>query len=178
MGLNNIFKKGGAVKKCAEGGSLKAVDSEENPGLAKLPTHVRNKMGYAKKGGEVKKYQMGGMIREKLPQDIVDEVAREENMQGREMVAGPLRKLKNMIMGGPKAKAPSAPVNKGDVTNKENALSNPYKKGGKVKKMNMGGPTSQTAQEIIEGKRPVQATPGKMTPEERRASIAKAFGAK
>jgi hypothetical protein len=56
------FKKGGNVKKCAEGGSLKSVDAEENPGLAKLPTNVRNKMGYAKKGGEVKKYADGGIV--------------------------------------------------------------------------------------------------------------------
>jgi hypothetical protein len=33
---------------------LKPVDSEENPGLGKLPTEVRNKMGYMKKGGKVK----------------------------------------------------------------------------------------------------------------------------
>jgi len=47
------YKKGGQVKKCAEGGSLKETNAEENPGLAKLPTNVRNKMGYAKKGGKV-----------------------------------------------------------------------------------------------------------------------------
>ena len=34
-----------------EGGIMKAVDSKKNPGLAKLPTEVRNKMGYMKKGG-------------------------------------------------------------------------------------------------------------------------------
>jgi hypothetical protein len=56
------YKKGGKAKKCAEGGSLKSVDAEENPGLAKLPTNVRNKMGYAKKGGEVKKYADGGIV--------------------------------------------------------------------------------------------------------------------
>jgi len=33
------------------GKTLKEVDSEKNPGLAKLPTEVRNKMGYMKKGG-------------------------------------------------------------------------------------------------------------------------------
>jgi hypothetical protein len=33
--------------------ALKPVDKEENPGLAKLPTDVRNKMGYMKKGGKV-----------------------------------------------------------------------------------------------------------------------------
>ena len=35
----------------ANGGSLKPVNPGANPGLAKLPTPVRNKMGYAKKGG-------------------------------------------------------------------------------------------------------------------------------
>jgi hypothetical protein len=40
-------------KKLADGGSLKPTDAQENPGLAKLPTNVRNKMGYAKKGGKV-----------------------------------------------------------------------------------------------------------------------------
>ena len=34
--------------------NLKKVDSKKNPGLAKLPTKVRNKMGFMKKGGAVK----------------------------------------------------------------------------------------------------------------------------
>lgn len=33
---------------------LVEVDSSENPGLSKLPTEVRNKMGYMKKGGMAK----------------------------------------------------------------------------------------------------------------------------
>lgn len=53
-------KKGGSIKKCAEGGALKDVDAEENPGLAKLPTNVRNKMGYMRKGGKAKKMMSGG----------------------------------------------------------------------------------------------------------------------
>ena len=36
---------------------LKKVDKKKNPGLAKLPTKVRNKMGYLKRGGKV----MAGM---------------------------------------------------------------------------------------------------------------------
>jgi hypothetical protein len=32
--------------------TLKAVDSSKKPGLAKLPTEVRNKMGYQKNGGK------------------------------------------------------------------------------------------------------------------------------
>ena len=34
-----------------KGKNLKPVDKKKNPGLAKLPIEVRNKMGYAKKGG-------------------------------------------------------------------------------------------------------------------------------
>ena len=43
------FKKGGAVKK-----KLKPVP-KGNKGLKKLPTQVRNKMGFMKKGGIVKR---------------------------------------------------------------------------------------------------------------------------
>jgi hypothetical protein len=42
------------MKKMKVGGALKAVPSS-NTGLSKLPTAVRNKMGYQKKGGSVKK---------------------------------------------------------------------------------------------------------------------------
>jgi len=31
---------------------MKSVDTKSNPGLAKLPTEVRNKMGFMKKGGK------------------------------------------------------------------------------------------------------------------------------
>ena len=50
----DTMKKGGSVKKMSKGGSLKPVSSDQK-GLAKLPTAVRNKMGYQKKGGIVKK---------------------------------------------------------------------------------------------------------------------------
>ena len=51
--------KPGYRKEMKKGGrTLKPVDKEKNPGLAKLPTQVRNKMGYMKKGGRVK--QFGG----------------------------------------------------------------------------------------------------------------------
>ena len=44
------------------GGNLKAVDKQKNPGLAKLPTNVRNRMGYAKSGGKVVSRKGGGMV--------------------------------------------------------------------------------------------------------------------
>lgn len=48
------------TKKSAEGGSLKSVP-ESNTGLKKLPTAVRNKMGYMQKGGSCK--GMGKAVR-------------------------------------------------------------------------------------------------------------------
>ena len=52
------------VKKPAkkkDGGSLRSVPSG-NKGLSKLPTEVRNNMGYMKSGGSVKKMGMGGSM--------------------------------------------------------------------------------------------------------------------
>jgi hypothetical protein len=40
-------------KKFKQGGEMKPVDAKKNPGVAKLPTAVRNKMGFMKKGGDV-----------------------------------------------------------------------------------------------------------------------------
>ena len=43
-----MMKVGGDVKKIE-----KTFKPKKNPGLAKLPTRVRNKMGFMKKGGKV-----------------------------------------------------------------------------------------------------------------------------
>jgi len=62
------FMKADKSKKFGSGGStgaLKEVDASENPGLSKLPTEARNKMGYMKKGGMAKKYKEGGMMDKK-----------------------------------------------------------------------------------------------------------------
>lgn len=54
-------------KKMKKGGKLKPVDSKKNPGLAKLPTEVRNKMGYMAYGGKMsksdKEFMYGGAFR-------------------------------------------------------------------------------------------------------------------
>ena len=52
-GLDKIAEAGGVSKLKAGGRALRPVDKEKNPGLAKLPTKVRNKMGFMKKGGKV-----------------------------------------------------------------------------------------------------------------------------
>lgn len=57
--------KGGVKlkKKAKAGSSLKPVDKSKNPGLAKLPTEVRNKMGYQKMGGKTKKAKGGAALK-------------------------------------------------------------------------------------------------------------------
>ena len=55
------FMKADKTKKFGSG-KLVEVDTSKNPGLSKLPTEVRNKMGYMKKGGMAKKgMKEGGM---------------------------------------------------------------------------------------------------------------------
>ena len=59
--IGEEFMKADKTKKF-KNGDLVEVDSNKNPGLSKLPTEVRNKMGYMKKGGMAKKkMKMGGM---------------------------------------------------------------------------------------------------------------------
>ena len=49
--IMEMNKKG--RKRFKAGGALKPVDPKTQKGLSKLPTKVRNKMGYMKKGGKV-----------------------------------------------------------------------------------------------------------------------------
>jgi hypothetical protein len=58
-------------KKMAEGGELKEVP-EDNVGLSKLPTEVRNKMGYMKDGGGVN--AAGNYTKPELRKRIVSQV--------------------------------------------------------------------------------------------------------
>ena len=53
-GMANARKKGMGLKMAEGGSALKEVPSD-NTGLSKLAEPVRNKMGYMKKGGMVKK---------------------------------------------------------------------------------------------------------------------------
>jgi hypothetical protein len=47
------FLKADKGKTFKKGGEMKPVDTKKNPGVAKLPAAVRNKMGFMKKGGDV-----------------------------------------------------------------------------------------------------------------------------
>ena len=71
------FMKADKGRKFGQGGALKQTDAESNPGLAKLPTEVRNKMGYMKKGGDIKeskamvKKEIGFMKKAGAPKSMI-----------------------------------------------------------------------------------------------------------
>ena len=46
------FNKADKGKTFREGGMMKKIDAKKNPGMAKLPTAVRNKVGFMKEGGK------------------------------------------------------------------------------------------------------------------------------
>jgi hypothetical protein len=48
------FNNADKGKTFKQGGDMKPVDMKSNPGVAKLPTAVRNKMGFMNKGGMAK----------------------------------------------------------------------------------------------------------------------------
>jgi len=74
-------KKSAPKKKMKSGGSLKPVAADQK-GLSKLPTAVRNKMGYQKDGGKVaeKKMQYGGKAASMVP--------KKKAMHGMKMMMG------------------------------------------------------------------------------------------
>jgi hypothetical protein len=87
--------------------ALKPVDKDSNPGLAKLPEDVRNKMGYMKKGGSTKwiqsaikkpgalKKSLGVKSSEKIPAKKLAAAAKKPGKMGqRARLAQTLSKLK------------------------------------------------------------------------------------
>jgi hypothetical protein len=85
-------------KKMAEGGQLKEVDAQENPGLAKLPTEVRNKMGYAKKGGLMKH---SDMAKDKpMMKKVASEAVKGHEKRMHKMAKGGVTRADGCVMKG------------------------------------------------------------------------------
>jgi hypothetical protein len=70
---------------------MKAVDSKKNPGLAKLPTEVRNKMGYAKNGGMMKHDDMA------KDKPMMKKIA---DVEAKKVVKGHEKRMHKMASGG------------------------------------------------------------------------------
>jgi hypothetical protein len=168
------YKAGGKIKKYADGQAVMADDPNDIGGsilrkIGKVPM-----VGGALQSGATKLRDnvMGTPEQNRIARARMQEMARKKAMAAAAAQGQSAPGIADAVQQAAPAAAPAEPL---PVT------AAPMKNGRKVKKMNMGGssgPVSQVAQEIIEGKRPAQSTPGKMTPEERRASIGKAFGAK
>ena len=112
------LSEAGLSKKMAAGGHLKDVDTEKNPGLAKLPEDVRNKMGYAKKGGLMKHSDVA------KDKPMMKKVAKEE-------VKSHEKKMHGMKKGG-------MSYAKGGVTRADGCVSKGHTKG-KMVAMKKGG---------------------------------------
>jgi len=134
--LNEVIVK---PKNYKMGGALKPVPSEKK-GLSKLPTEVRNKMGYMMGGGKME-YAMGGMMKNKIERLENREkslVARGSKAvdEGRERKAdrllGRAARVENRLI---KAKE-SAPVKKMMGGGKMDMM---YQKGGKMGMMYQKG---------------------------------------
>ncbi len=90
------------------GGPLKNVPAD-NPGLAKLPTKVRNNMGFAKGGGKVMKYKKGGMTEEEKKKKIKKVFA--EMKSGKSKIKNPKQAI--AIALNSKKKDKKKPMKKG-----------------------------------------------------------------
>jgi hypothetical protein len=175
----STLKKGGRAKK--EGGCVgryKAGGTVENAyGSPKTDKDIKDIANTKRQ--KPKKMQMGGMTGPAAPGPMAAAPSGAMG-QGQGVPMTELEK-RRMMEKMARAKKYLGPAQQSELIKQSPAAAGltggGYKKGGKVKKMNTGGPISQVAQDIIEGKRPAQSTPGQMTPDERRASIGKAFGA-
>lgn len=111
------FMKADKGRRFREGG-LKETDAESNPGLAKLPTEVRNKMGYMKKGGDVKHSDV------KMDKKVVKKAV---GMHEKQLHGGKKSNLSTLKSGGRVA-------SKG-----EHGVQKQSKRGAMMVKMNRGG---------------------------------------
>jgi hypothetical protein len=110
------------TKKMSMGGSLKDVPTSKK-GLAKLPTEVRNKMGYKKNGGATDpKMKMGGIVKAQYGKEAQEKIAKE---LGDRRPSDMIEKSKSKNVDGKMGQSTiSAPK---------------LKKGGSVPKKGMGG---------------------------------------
>jgi hypothetical protein len=132
------FMKADKSKKFRNG-DLVEVDSDKNPGLSKLPTEVRNKMGYMKKGGMAMKKGMHKMADGKMMKDS-DMPKKKMNMGGTADLAQDKKMAKKAVgmhekqlHGGKKSDL--AKLKSGGMT-KMKAGGSCYSKGGQLAKAN------------------------------------------
>lgn len=107
------YKAGGSIKMKKDAADIKDIQKIKlaKPKKAEAPSaplmEPANTPAMYKKGGAAKKYNSGGMVTEeekarmpagKLPQQITDELAKEENEATRAMITAPVKKFKDMLL--------------------------------------------------------------------------------
>ena len=129
------FKEGGSV--------LKDVDTDKNPGLAKLPTELRNKMGYKKDGGAVDTAQDKAMVKKGVGQHEAKLHKGEPKTELKLKMGGRAKKEGGCVgrykAGGTVENAYGTPKTDKDIKDIANT------KRQKPKKMQMGGMTGPAA---------------------------------
>jgi hypothetical protein len=101
---------------------MKPVDMEKNPGVAKLPTAVRNKMGFMKEGG---------MAKSDMKEDMKMDLKQDKSMMQKAVNKHEGRLHKGATM----TKLASG----GSFRASANGVASKGKTKGKMVKMNMGG---------------------------------------
>jgi hypothetical protein len=109
-----------------QGGDMKPVDMKKNPGVAKLPTAVRNKMGFMNKGGMAE----GGKSDMKQDKSMMQKAVNKH--EGRLHKGEPMTKLNKGGMAPSKMGSVKTSATRDGVASKG-------KTKGKMIKMNMGG---------------------------------------
>jgi len=118
---------------------MKPVNAKENPGLAKLPTAVRNKMGYMKKGGltkpngskRMKKFEDGGytgddeMVKYRMGQLKDPGIDLFKLVRGEEQVAKPVQLDKKPVEIKTETKTVTTPIIEAGVEEETSVRSKP-----------------------------------------------------
>jgi len=114
------FSSADKGRKFAKGGDMKPVDMKKNPGVAKLPTAVRNKMGFMKKGG------MASDAKEDMKADL---------KQDKSMMQKAVNKHEGRLHKG----QPMTKLSSGGYTRAADGIAKTGKTKGTQIKMNKGG---------------------------------------
>ncbi|MEK9695720.1 MAG: hypothetical protein VW270_08140 [Candidatus Poseidoniales archaeon] len=127
---------------------LKPVDKKENPGLAKLPTDVRNKMGYMKDGGMTDDMPARLKDGRAMLTDYLDKDARERGMKDKDAAEVNLKVVKA----------------KQEIRKEKNKKKRPTKKakGGMVLEIGLRPATKQEMKMAKKMKKPMKKAGGGM----------------
>ena len=106
-----------------DGGIMKAVNADKNPGLSKLPTEVRNKMGYMKKGGMATDAKEDMAMDKKQDKSMIKKAV---GMHDKQQHEGKKTNLTKLAKGG-------------SFRSSANGIATKGKTKGTMIKMNMGG---------------------------------------